>query len=61
MNLPEALKESKRRFEQGEGRDGDGPIYVSGSFGGWIAWSPGWLYKFTYNELVADDWEAVRK
>lgn len=52
MTIVEALKISKER----------GTTFRRASGGGWIRYdpkTPNWVYKFNYEDLVADDWEPA--
>lgn len=46
MTIVEALRISK---ETGE-------AFMRKSGGGWVAWDEEWTYKFTADDMIADDW-----
>lgn len=57
MNVKEALEWSKEHGGRAVDR-----AHPSPSFGwrGWLAWSSeDYVYKLTFEDLVADDWEPV--
>lgn len=50
MTLRDALLKSKET-----GKD----ICRECGDGGWATWKEGWVYKFTGEDILADDWEII--